>query len=106
MKETIIQAMGQICNVQVVHEVSKIKAFNLQKERGLVMTLVKKVFEDGRLIPAAGDTFEANGAIECIVKDDTDVVCNGALVIFTCSESEAEKLRKGELGVQGTVTVF
>ncbi len=104
--QTIVRADGRICNVQVINEDAKIKSFNLQKGGGLVTTLVKQVYEDGRVILAAGDTFEANGAIECIVKDDVDMVREGVLAIFTCSEFEAEKLRKGELGVQGTVTVF
>lgn len=52
------------------------------------------MYEDGREIPAAEDAFVADGAIECIVTDNTDVVRDGALVIFTCSESEAENSAK------------
>ena len=33
MKETLIRAMGQICNIQVVDKNSKIKSFNLKKGR-------------------------------------------------------------------------
>lgn len=106
MKETVIRADGQICNVKMLDGGAGTKSFNIQKGDGLVTTLVKHVFEDGREIVGAEDVFVADGAIECIVKDDTDVVRDGAPVIFTCLESEAENLRTGELGVQGTATVF
>lgn len=106
MKETVIRADGQICNVKMLDGGAGTKSFNIQKGGGLVTTLVKHVYEAGREIPDAAEIFEANGAIECIVKDGVDLVREGVSVIFTCSESEAEKLRRGELSVQGKVAVF
>ena len=102
----LIRAIGQVCNLRVVDEKTKLKSFNLQKGGGLVTTLVKHVYQNDLEIAGAGVAFEGNGAIECIVKDPADTVLEGARVIFTCSEPEAEKIRKGEVSVKGIAIAF
>ena len=105
MKTSIIRATGQVCNIRNVPINNNATAFNLQKAGGLVTTLVKSVFEDGRAIVGEDEVFEGDGAIEFVVKDSSDLICDGTKVVFTCSEAEAENVRKGNLTVNGEITI-
>ena len=88
-----IQTIGQVCNLLVGDEKTKLKSFNIQKEGGLVTTLVKHVYQDDRERIDLGDLYVSSFAVEFRYLDELDGLRDGSTVIVEVSESEAEKVR-------------